>query len=293
MANPVPVSYNLSQPASQLAPIVVNSPHSGRFYSKEFVQQSRLNNQSIRRSEDFLVDELVKSAVDCGFPLLSANYPRAYLDVNREPFELDPAMFDHKLPDYVNTRSIRVSSGLGTVPKIVAEGENIYAERLPVSDALERVEQIYKPYHDKLRHILAQTHLKFGLAILLDFHSMPSTRTVTEKYGRADIVLGDRFGSSCSPKIVYQARAAFEQLGYRTEVNRPYAGGFITEHYGRPFNGLHALQIEINRSLYMDEIMIRESEGFNKLSSDIGEFFELFLELDWSDLQGNQPLAAE
>ncbi|MEM9279429.1 MAG: N-formylglutamate amidohydrolase [Pseudomonadota bacterium] len=280
-------------PERQSLPVVVNSPHSGRYYPETFLEASRLNKLSIRKSEDFLVDELVKTAVDFGIPVLSAVYPRAYLDVNREPFELDPSMFDGELPGNVNTRSIRVSSGLGTIARIVSEGEEIYSQRLPASEAVNRIANIYRPYHTALQNLLARTHVDFGFAILLDVHSMPSNSAASVQENRGDIVLGDRFGSSCDARILHQAKAIFQSLGYQVEINRPYAGGFITEHYGRPFNGLHALQIEVNRALYMDEIRIARSRSFENLALDFGHFFSEFSKMDMSSFEGSKPLAAE
>ncbi|MEM7068568.1 MAG: N-formylglutamate amidohydrolase [Pseudomonadota bacterium] len=280
-------------PGEQTVPVIVNSPHSGRYYPKAFLQASRLSGHSIRKSEDYVVDELVESAVKHGMPVLHAVYPRAYLDVNREPFELDPAMFDGKLPDHVNSHSIRVSSGLGTIARIVSEGENIYSGRLPAAEALGRISQIYRPYHEKLQNLLARTHVEFGCAILLDMHSMPSSGMTNEREARADIVLGDRFGNSCHAKIINHARNAFRDMGFRVEVNKPYAGGFITQHYGRPLNGLHALQIEINRSLYMNEVKIVKNRGFSKMTDALDQFFCQITELDLMGLEGTQPLAAE
>ncbi|MGI9352935.1 MAG: N-formylglutamate amidohydrolase [Rhizobiaceae bacterium] len=280
-------------PEEQSSPFVVNSPHSGRCYPDSFLKTSRLNSHAIRRSEDFLVDELVENACDHGMPVLNAVYPRAFLDVNREPFELDPSMFDGELPDQANTKSIRVSSGLGTIARIVSEGEEIYATRLPASEALKRISGIYRPYHAALQNLLARTHVKFGMAILLDFHSMPSSGGTPTQENRADIVLGNRYGSSCDPKIIHHVKNALGNMGYQVEVNRPYAGGFITEHYGRPFNGLHALQIEINRSLYMDEVRIARGKHFEKIVTDFNQFFAGLNELNLSGLEGAQPLAAE
>ncbi|MEM7214446.1 MAG: N-formylglutamate amidohydrolase [Pseudomonadota bacterium] len=285
--------FHLSCPLEQSAPIVANSPHSGRFYPENFLSNSRLNHLSIRKSEDFMVDEIAKNSVDHGIPLLSAVYPRAYLDVNREPYELDPSMFSERLPDHVNTRSIRVSSGLGTVPRIVSEGEEIYSYKLPTNEAFNRISNVYRPYHSALQNLLARTHVKFGLAVLLDIHSMPSSNAAPNGDRRGDIVLGDRFGSSCDPRILHHAKSVFKSMGYQVEINRPYAGGFITEHYGRPLKGLHALQIEINRALYMDEIRIRQSRHFEELVENFDRFFEEFAVMDMSGLQGSHPLAAE
>ncbi len=286
-------AFEFFEPEDYRSPFVINSPHSGRIYPSCFVEQSRLSNLAIRKSEDFLVDELVAGGMLHGIPMLKANFPRAFLDVNREPYELDPRMFQDKLPDYVNDRSIRVSSGLGTIAKIVAEGEHIYSNKLRVEDGLARIEKLYRPYHGCLRRLLAKTHVKFGYSVLLDCHSMPSNAGQGVYLKKPDFVLGDRFGSSCSANITHTAKNLLQQMGYVVEVNKPYAGGFITEHYGRPLNGLHALQIEINRSLYMDEIRMLPNAGFDEFASDLTVFFKQLTGLHWGDLQGSQPLAAE
>lgn len=281
------------QPEIQTAPVVINSPHSGRYYPQEFLAESRLGNLAIRRSEDFCVDELVHGAVQCGIPILQANYPRAYVDVNREPFELDPTMFSSMLPEFANTRSVRVSGGLGTIPRVVAEGQEIYARSLDLNEALNRISTIYRPYHNALQGLLARTHVQFGVAILLDFHSMPSSGARGRDDDKPDIILGDRFSTSCDGRIIHHAKAILRELGYQVAINQPYAGGFITEHYGRPENGLHALQIELNRALYMDEIRIEKNSGFAALRKNLETFFARFVELDMSGLHGSQPLAAE
>ena len=286
-------AFEIREADKQAAPFVVNSPHSGRYYPETFLAQSRLGSLGIRKSEDFMVDGLVETCVSHGIPMLKANFPRAFLDVNREPYELDPTMFDGELPGYANTRSIRVSSGLGTVAKIVAEGEMIYAAKIPVADGLSRIEDIYRPYHASLRRLLAKTHVKFGSAVLLDCHSMPSHRAAGVYEVRPDFVLGDRFGNSCASVVTQMTRNLLQQMGYNVEVNKPYAGGFITEHYGRPVNGLHALQIEINRGLYMDEIRMLPNERFEAFAADMDIFFKQLTGLHWGDLSGSQPLAAE
>ena len=275
-------------------PFVLNSPHSGRVYPDSFIEQSRLGSLRIRKSEDFMVDCLVEGCLELGIPLLKANFPRAFLDVNREPYELDQAMFSERLPDYVNVKSLRVGSGLGTIAKIVAEGEAIYSGKLSVEEGLLRVENIYRPYHAALRRLLAETHVNYGSAVLIDCHSMPSNSThlmINDR--RPDFVLGDRFGSSCAPKITHCAKTILQQMGYIVEINKPYAGGFITEHSGRPDNGLHALQIEINRGLYMDELRIEQSADFDNFALDIKLFFKQLMGMELGDLNGNVPLAAE
>lgn len=286
-------AFRIYDPEKQAVPFVLNSPHSGRIYPTEFLEQTSLSKISIRKSEDYLVDELVMNGVTAGIPLLAANFPRAFLDVNREPFELDPSMFTGGMPDYANTRSVRVAGGLGTIAKIVAEGEEIYTNKLSVEEGLERIEAIYKPYHAALRQLLARTHVMFGYAVLIDCHSMPSVRNGPVGDFRPDFVIGDRYASSCSPEITHYVYNVLRDLGYQVEINKPYAGGFITEHYGRPQNGLHAIQIEINRSLYMDELRIAKSANFDAFSSDMERFLSDLVSLPDAGLAGNQPLAAE
>ena len=264
--------FEVLTPADQRLPFVFNSPHSGRQYPTSFLNASRLNEISIRRSEDAHVDDLFGGVVALGAPLLRAHFPRAYLDVNREPYELDPKMFDGRLPSYANVRSIRVAGGLGTVARIVSENHEIYKHRLPVSEALQRIEDIYKPYHSTLRRLLAQTHVTFGYAVLIDCHSMPSTVKAQSGEARPDFVLGDRYGTSCSADLMNFAYETLTGLGYRVSRNKPYAGGFITEHYGRPNSGLHALQVEINRGLYLNEADQTLHSGFNRLREDLVHF---------------------
>ena len=285
--------FDIIEPHQQNVPFVLNSPHSGRYYPREFLNASRLTTHTIRSSEDFLVDDLYAPSVMLGIPMLNAVFPRAYLDVNREPYELDQAMFLDELPAYANTRSIRVSSGLGTIARIVSEGQEIYATKLDVSEALDRIECLYKPYHACLRHLLAKTHVQFGHAVLLDCHSMPSNSSVHSAEMRPDIILGDRFGSSCAPALTHNARNILRDMGYHVELNKPYAGGFITEHYGRPGNGMHALQIEVNRELYMNETTLSKSDNFEALSQDLYEFVDKLIMIVADELVGSQPLAAE
>lgn len=210
--------------------------------------------------------------VPLGAPMLRAHFPRAYLDVNREPYELDPKMYDGRLPSYANIRSIRVAGGLGTVARIVSENHEIYRHRLPVEEALNRIETIYKPYHSTLRRLLAQTHVTFGHAVLVDCHSMPSTVKCQTTDTRPDFILGDRYGTSCNSDLTDFAFEILRSKGYSVSRNKPYAGGFITEHYGRPSSGLHALQIEINRGLYMDEATHEPTAHFGQLFHDLKDF---------------------
>ncbi|MGL4637294.1 MAG: N-formylglutamate amidohydrolase [Beijerinckiaceae bacterium] len=261
-------------PAEQTLPFVFSSPHSGRNYPAAFLAQSRLDQHNLRRSEDCFVDILFQNAADLGAPLLKAHYPRAYLDANREPYELDPRMFDGRLPAFSNTRSIRVSGGLGTIPRIVGDGQEIYKNRLTVAEGLERIETIYRPYHRMLRDLVQTTHRRFGEAILFDCHSMPSASLGPELNPRPDFVLGDRYGTSCSPFLTEAVQSILESMGYNVARNRPYAGGFITEHYGNPASHVHALQIEINRALYMDEEALQPLPRFEQVQHDLVTVFD-------------------
>jgi N-formylglutamate amidohydrolase len=284
--------FILTEPEGQTIPFVFNAPHAGAIYPAAFLAASRLDSMALRRSEDAFVDELFSSMPDLGAPLLAARFPRAYLDLNREPYELDSRMFDGRLPPFANTRSMRVAGGLGTIPRIVADGQEIYQTRLPVDEALHRIEWLYKPYHRTLRSLVRRTAEMFGQAILIDCHSMPSSSVSRDDGTKADIVLGDRYGTSCATLLIDLVEAALRGRGYTVIRNKPYAGGFITEHYGEPALGRHALQIEINRALYMDERAMQKKTGFGALSADLFIAFEQVI----SDLDGEftiRPIAAE
>lgn len=286
-------AFTVMEPADQRVPFVFNSPHSGRNYTSQFLSAIRLNRSSIRKSEDYRVDELFSGAVQQGCPMLVANFPRAFLDVNREPYELDPQMFDDKLPDFVNTRSARVAGGLGTIARIVSENEDIYNRKLTCEEGFERIETIYKPYHAALHEILTRTHDNFGYCVLVDCHSMPSVGTGGLRRTRPDIVLGDRYATSCAQKITWAAAKFLAKLGYCVEINKPYAGGFISEHYGRPDDGFHAIQIEINRGLYMNEKRLERSKRFSQVQEDMTRFIGRLVSVPDADLYAVRQLAAE
>lgn len=265
MASPL----DLRQPAARLLPLVIASPHSGADYPAEFVAASRLDPLTLRRSEDAFVDEIFAAAPGLGAPLLAARFPRAYVDVNREAWELDPAMFADALPDYVNARSPRVRMGLGTIARVVASGEEIYGGKLCFAEAQERVDTLYRPYHTVLGRLVEETTAAFGSCLVVDCHSMPSGAPGKAGREAADIVLGDCHGAACAPQIVESARRYLTQRGFVVALNAPYAGGFTTGHYGRPRRGRHALQIEINRALYMDERSYQRRSGFARLSEEM------------------------
>lgn len=259
------------EPAKLSLPLVFASPHSGAHYPAEFVEGAALELGALRRSEDAHVDDLFGSAPLLGAPLLRALYPRAFLDVNREAYELDPEMFDAPLPAYVNTTSARVAAGLGTIARIVASRREIYRGKLSFAEAERRINGVYKPYHRALRNLVGRAWSTFGFCILVDCHSMPSTGLPTEADdGRGiDVVLGDRGGMSCAPAVTACMEDALSACGYRVTRNNPYAGGFTTQHYGDPANGVHAIQIEINRAIYMDEMTLQRRASFQRLRENL------------------------
>jgi len=251
---------------------VFASPHSGRVYLKSFLESSQLTPLQLRKSEDAFIDKLFTPAPDHGAPLLRAHFPRAYVDANREPFELDPAMFDGPLPAFVNTTSPRISAGLGTIPKVVSSGEDIYGDKIHFADARARIEACHVPYHEALRGLIAVTRKRFGGCLLIDCHSMPSVGGPIDRdpgLKRVDMVLGDRHGLSAAPAVTNHVERILKDLGFRTTRNNPYAGGFTTREYGRPKDGVHALQIEINRAIYMDENRIEPGEGMAALGQGV------------------------
>ena len=261
--------FEIIEPAAWRAPIIFNSPHSGSVYPAEFLNASRIDLPALRRSEDSFMDELIGHLSERGFPVVTVNFPRSYVDVNREPYELDPRMFTGRLPSFANTRSMRVAGGLGTVARVVGDAQEIYGQRIPVDDAIRRIEGLYKPYHRALRRLFTRVHRDFGAAVLIDCHSMPSAAGSKDERPRADVVLGDRYGTSCVAAVVETIESTLRSQGYSVSRNKPYAGGFITEHYGNPAAGLHAIQLELNRALYMDERRFERSATFGRLAADL------------------------
>ena len=284
--------FEIVEPAAWRAPIIFNSPHSGSVYPREFLDASRIDVAALRRSEDSFMDELIAVLPERGFPTVRVNFPRSYVDVNREPYELDPRMFNGRLPSFANTRSMRVADGLGTIPRVVGDGQEIYRERINVEDALGRIEALYKPYHRALRRLINRAHEAFGTVILVDCHSMPSVGVSRDEPRRPDIVIGDRYGTSCAgvlPDVVEQIMGG---LGYSIGRNKPYAGGFITEHYGNPASGLHTVQLELNRAIYMDERRRERSLRFTQVAADFTVLADALADVPLGDL-GRFQAAAE
>lgn len=275
--------YRILRPVEQTLPLVLSSPHSGRDYSPEFLALSRLDAMALRRSEDSFVDELFAGATALGAPLLHALFPRAYVDANREAYELDPSMFEDALPDFANTRSPRVRGGLGTVARVVANGAEIHCRKLRVAEALARIRDFYRPYHVALAKLIHDTRERFGKAVLIDCHSMPSVGGPMDQdpgTSRVDMVLGDRHGTSCHPQITATVERVLLAMGYVVRCNTPYAGGFITHNYGDPQAGVHALQIEINRALYMDERRIARGPGLAAVAAHMSELVAALARMD-------------
>jgi len=263
-----PPAFNIEAPERQLAPVIYASPHSGDYYPSDLVHASGLSLAALRKSEDSFVDELFAAAPAHGSPLLRARYARVYLDANREPWELDPGMFDDELPSHVNTTSLRVAGGLGTIARVVADGQAVYRRRLRFAEAESRVFGVYYPYHQALSDLIARTRQSFGYCLLIDCHSMPSSGGPMDRdegRRRADVVLGDRFGTTCAPELTDCVHHLLADEGLVVMRNNPYAGGFTTYNYGRPAGGVHALQIEINRALYMDEARLTHGAGFAEI----------------------------
>jgi N-formylglutamate amidohydrolase len=268
-----PPPYALRRPVRQTMPVVFASPHSGVDYPAEFLAAARLDRRSLRRSEDAFVDEMFAAAPAAGAPLLSALFPRAFVDANREALELDPQMFEDALPPEANTDSPRVAAGLGMIARVVASGEEIYGRKLRLAEALARIERYWRPYHAMLGQLIAETKRRYGACVLIDCHSMPSVGGPMERDAgreRVDMVLGDCRGTSCAPALTDRVEKDLRHLGYAVARNNPYSGGFVTQHYGQPGAEVHALQIEINRALYMDEAALARGPGFARLAADMG-----------------------
>ncbi|MGO1118364.1 N-formylglutamate amidohydrolase [Rhodovibrionaceae bacterium A322] len=280
-------SYRLTRPKRQTLPLVLASPHSGRDYPDSFIAASKLDAQNLRRSEDCYVEELFSQAPDLGAPFLQALFPRAYVDVNREPYELDPKMFDRPLPTFVNSRSPRVSAGLGTLARVVGNGQEIYRDLLTFEEAETRLRQCYWPYHRCLSALIEETRERFGFCLLIDCHSMPSNSVsgMLRPGAKAiDMVLGDCHGTSCDPMVSNLAHSSLTGMGYRCLRNKPYAGGFVTRHYGRPEQDVHVLQIEINRKLYMEESSYRRTAGLEDLAKSFTRLIQDLGQLDLGQL---------
>jgi N-formylglutamate deformylase len=263
-------SFTLSGDMDGRWPLVIASPHSGRHYPAAFVAASALSVPQLRRAEDALVDQLLAGI--CGVPVLCARYGRAYLDLNRAADELDPGMFED-LPGLSVHLSERVGAGLGVLPRMAGPGLNIYRERLPAAEARARLALVHRPWHEMLARLLERARARHGYAILIDCHSMPRPAGVMPP----QIVLGDRHGQSANPLLVDLVERHFAGAGWRVTRNNPYAGGYITQHHGRPENGVHVVQVEIDRSLYLDAGRLVPGPGFARMARQLQALVRLLL----------------
>lgn len=265
-----PAPYNLDMPKTVTSCAIFNSPHSGADYTVDFVGESSLPLNILRSSEDAFVDRLISIAPQNGAPMLAARFPRAYVDANRAADELDPALIRRAPPQKTNPR---IMAGLGVIPRVVAEGRVIRPGKIAMKTAQDRLTACYYPYHAALKGLISAQKARFGHCVLFDFHSMPHSSISTAPAGfgrRPQIVLGDRFGVSCDSWVMETAYDLFRQAGFRVARNAPFAGGYITSHYGKPPMGVHVLQIEIDRSLYMDETLVTPNDGFDDICAQIG-----------------------
>ena len=280
-ANPV----LLLRPRQQTSPLIFASPHSGRVYPPSFVRQTRLDPLTLRKSEDAFVDELFGPVAEHGAPFLAARFPRAFIDVNRSPGEIDPAMFDGTVGCWIGPRTPRVAAGLGVIPRIVRDGVEIYTGRLSAHDAAYRLEKFYRPYHTALARLVAETRDRFGIAIVVDCHSMPPPARSTE------IVIGDCYGESAAPSLSAEAHRSIASLGFSVARNAPYAGGYTTKLYGKPEAGVHALQIEVSRALYVDEVTLDKTRNFEFSRDRLCRFARHLISRGWNDLSRRQAAA--
>ena len=284
------VAYDLIHPERRTTSVVFASPHSGRDYPWSFLRRTRLDRETIRSSEDAFVDELFDCAPSFGAPFLKAGAPRAFVDLNRGADELDPALIEGVTKQGHNPR---VASGLGVIPRVVAGGREIYSGKIPLVEAKRRIELYWKPYHEMLQRQLNEAHALFGEAILVDCHSMPHEAMDIIARGvkrRPEVVIGDRFGAAASAEVVERIEASFAAAGLAVVRNAPFAGAYVVQTYGRPARQRHAVQIEIDRSLYMNERMVRPNGNFNDFKRLIRR---VVAEIAAIGRPGEIPLAAE
>ena len=276
-----PAPFEIVSPVRTPAPLVFASPHSGRIYPAEMTAASPLSSAAMRRSEDAFVDDLVSAAPTFGWPLITARYARAYVDLNRAPYELDAAMFDGR-PAQPCTRTPRAVAGFGSVPSVVGEGAEIYDRRLSFAEVEGRLTRVYLPYRAALEALLQASETRFGCAVLVDWHSMPAA--AVSGPSAPEVVVGDRHGRACAPAVADLIEDAFRALGYATARNRPYAGGHVTETHGRPHARRHAVQIELRRDLYLDEATLRPGPGYGRLKADLQAVCARLAAAPWTTL---------
>ena len=280
-------AFEVRRPRELVTPLIFASPHAGRVYPASLMDAARLDAHAIRRSEDAFVDALIEPAFGLGIAGVVCRTARVFVDVNREPWELDPAMFEDALPGYARSQTPRVAAGLGSIARVVGEGQEVYGRKLAFAEAKARIEMVHRPYHTALETLVTEAKARFGLAVLVDWHSMPSVAALGEVRrgrGRPQMVLGDRHGAACAKALTQQVRRALEALGYAVTLNVPYAGGYTTQTWGRPQDALHALQVEIDRGLYLDETTLERGPGYDRLARDLGRLCAVMAQTDWAKL---------
>jgi len=281
--------FTLAEPAVRTTSVVFASPHSGRDYPWAFLRRSVLDERAIRSSEDAFVDLLFADAPSYGAPLLAARAPRAFIDLNRNSDELDPALIEDVRKVSHNPR---ITSGLGVIPRVVANGRSIYSEKLPLREAHARLRDHWQPYHDQMQTMMDDTRVAFGEVVLIDCHSMPHEAidsVGTKGSPHPQIILGDRFGAAAANHVVDRVEAAFAAAGLRVARNSPFAGAYTAQHYGRPSKSQHVIQVEIDRSLYMNERLIRPNGNFATFQALIRGVIAEITEIGRREM----PLAAE
>lgn len=283
-------TYDLIRPAVRSTSVVFASPHSGRDYTSAFLSIAELNAAEIRSSEDAFIDQLYDEAPNFGAPFIKALAPRAFVDLNRGPDELDPALIEGVRRKPHNPR---IASGLGVIPRVVANGRHIYRGKISLSDAHNRIANFWRPYHDQLQTLMDESNRAYGESILIDCHSMPHEALMTmnlQNAPRPDIVLGDRFGSTASAGVMDRVEAAFVGVGLRVARNAPFAGAYIVQKYGRPSKSQHAIQVEMDRALYMNERTLEPNADFESFKSVISAATASIAEIG---VAKDQPVAAE
>lgn len=283
-------TFDLSLPAVRSTSVVFASPHSGRDYASSFLSIADLDAAEIRSSEDAFIDRLYEDAPSFGAPFIKALAPRAFVDLNRGPDELDPALIEGVRRKPHNPR---IASGLGVIPRVVANGRHIYRGKISLNEAHDRIATYWRPYHDQLQTLLDESNRAYGESILIDCHSMPHEALATmnlQNAPRPDIVLGDRFGSTAAGHIMDQVEAAFVNAGLRVARNAPFAGAYIVQQYGRPSRNQHAIQVEMDRALYMDERTLEPKSDFAAFKEQISAAVAMIAEIGFAK---DQPVAAE
>ena len=270
-------AVDILRPDVWRAGVIFASPHSGSLYPESFTARAAVPLTELRRNEDAFIDKLFSPAATFGAPLLSARFPRCFVDVNRAPDELPEAWLNEKeLRDTRTQPTVRANAGLGVVPTKLSETTDIYKKPLNPRFVRARLVSLYQPYHDALQGLVTESSLEFGHSLLIDCHSMPGFAPMGSR--RPDIILGDRFGVSCHPETIAAIEVAFRSLNYTVARNYPYAGGYVTSHYGKPMSGIETLQIEINRDLYLNPVTLKPKRSYDRLAENLAAIIKGIIE---------------